>query len=94
MIISVKFFSIFREKMRRRKVDVEVPENITIEELLDLLSKKFGRRFSDLIYGSQIQSLSNIKFTLNGISTSHLQGLQTRLKNCDEIAIIPPVGGG
>jgi molybdopterin synthase sulfur carrier subunit len=94
MIISIKFFSIFREKMKRRKVDVEVPENITIEELLDLLSRKFGRRFADLINGSQIQSLSNIKFTLNGTSTSQLQGLQTRLKNCDEIAIIPPAGGG
>jgi molybdopterin synthase sulfur carrier subunit len=80
--------------MKRRKVDVEVNENITIEELLSLLSRKFGRRFSDLIYGSQIQSLSNIKFTINGRAISNLQGLQTRLKNSDEIAIIPPAGGG
>jgi len=61
---------------------------------LNLLSKKYGRPFTDYVYDEKGRVQSYIQVLLNGTSFTALQGLVTKLKDGDRVAIIPPVAGG
>jgi len=60
-----------------------------------MLSHKHGKPFMDYVYEAATgQPKSFLQFLVNGNSTLSLNGLNTELKDCDVLAILPPVGGG
>jgi len=94
MKITVKFFTAIREITSKGEEQIELSRVITVKELLDFLSKKYGRPFTDYVYDEKESVRSYIRFVVNGRSITTLQGLKTELKEGDKVAIIPPVGGG
>ncbi len=95
MRIIVKFFTILREMTGKRESEIETSDTIlTVRELLNQLSQKHGRKFVDYVYDEEGKTRSYLQFLINGRSITTLQGLETRLKDGDRVAIIPPVGGG
>jgi len=64
--------------------------------LFDVLSHSFGEEFADLIYDSRTKTVrGDIRILLNGRHIVHLpKGLDTELKEGDEVALFPPVAGG
>jgi len=94
MKITVKFFTVLREITGKREEKLEFPNSITMDELLDYLSKKHGRQFTDYVYNTNGEPRGYLQFLVNGKSITTLEGFKTRLKEGDKVAIIPPVGGG
>ncbi len=94
MRVTVKFFTTLREITSKREEEMDLPNSITVEELLRLLSKKHGKRFMDYVYDDRRKVQPHLQFLVNGRSTITLQGLKTKLGDGDHIAIVPPVGGG
>ncbi|MEM2122735.1 MAG: ubiquitin-like small modifier protein 1 [Candidatus Bathyarchaeia archaeon] len=95
MKIKVKFFASLREITGNKEEDIEVPENTTVEGLIEILSSKYGREFSDYIYDERTgKPRDHLQFLIDGRSASTLQGLKTKLRDECNFAIIPPVGGG
>ena len=95
MRVKVKFFASIREITGKKEEDVEVPDNTTVEELIEILSSKYGREFSDYVYDERTgKPRDHLQFLIDGRSASTLQGLKTRLRDGCNFAIIPPVGGG
>lgn len=94
MKIVVKFFTVLREITGKREEKAEFSDSVTINELLDYLSRKYGRQFTDYVYNAGGKPRGYLQFLVNGKSITTLEGFRTRLKEGDNVAIIPPVGGG
>ncbi len=94
MRVKVKYFTVLREITKKREEEIELPEAATVEGLLNLLSERHGRKFTEYVYGEVERARSHLQFLVNGRNTTTMQGFKTKLKNGDEVAILPPVGGG
>lgn len=94
MKVTVKFFTTLREITDKREEEIKSSSDLTVGELLEQLSKKYGRRFMDYVYDKKGNVQSYLQFLVNGRSITTLEGFKTKLKEGDRVAIIPPVGGG
>lgn len=94
MKIKAKFFTSLREITGKKVEEIQLQRVITVEELLILLSEKYGKEFREYIYNKNGKVQSFLSFILNGKNINVLQSFSTKLKEGDIIAIIPPVGGG
>lgn len=94
MKIEVKFFTSLREITGKKVDEIQLQSIITVEELLTLLSDKYGKKFIEYIYNKKGKVQDFLSFLVNGRNINVLQGFDTKLKQGDIIAIIPPVGGG
>lgn len=96
MQISVRFFTSLRELTGKKEEKLEFPENeiVTIKNVLEGLAERYGKSFAEYIYDGEGKVKIFLQFLINGRSASALNGLETRLKDGDVLAIIPPVGGG
>ncbi|MFN4133360.1 MAG: ubiquitin-like small modifier protein 1 [Candidatus Hadarchaeales archaeon] len=93
MAITVRLFANFREAAGTG--ELEIPHAATVEELLDILVEKFGENFSKLLYepgAKKLRTATNI--FVNGQAIAVMDGLSTKLKDGDSVAIFPPVAGG
>ena len=94
MKVEVKFFTSLREITGKKSDEIQLQNVITVEELLTLLSEKYGEKFREYIYNKKGKVQDFLSFLVNGKNINVLQGFDTELKEGDIIAIIPPVGGG
>jgi len=89
-LIKVKFPSVFTQITKERKVEVE---NVgTVRELLDKLFEKYPQLKERLIKDGEITPFINI--FVNGEDIRYLKGLDTELKDGDEVTFIPAISGG
>ena len=94
MNVEVKFFTSLREITGKKTDKIQLENVITIEELLTLLSYKYGKNFREYIYDKKGKVQGFLSFLVNGKNINILEGFDTKLKQGDNIAILPPVGGG
>lgn len=79
--VKVLYFSSIKDKLKKNSEEFEIDKDITVEEFLNILAKKYP----------QIENnLSNVMIAVNEeyVDKDYL------LKNNDVVAIIPPVSGG
>jgi len=79
--VRVKFFAAPREALGTGEIEMEVPPGTTVEELIGLLENKYP------VLRGYTRFLS---VSVNRAYT----GIQTELHDGDEVACLPPVGGG
>jgi len=94
MRVTVKFFTTLREIVGKREEEFEFSRGTTVKELLKHLSESYGQAFKEYIYNERGRVKSYLQFLINGKSITTLKGFETRLKDGDKVAIIPPIGGG
>lgn len=97
MQVTVRFFTSLRELVGRKEETVVFleDEKVTINLVLKMLTKKFGKPFVEYVYDHKTGELkSYLQLLVNGKSASTLSGMQTELRTGDVLAILPPVGGG
>ena len=94
MKVEVKFFTSLREITGKKVDEIQLQNTITVDELLILLSEKYGKNFREYIYNKKGDVQEFLSFLVNGKNINVLQGFDTKLKQGDTVAILPPVGGG
>jgi MoaD family protein len=69
---------------------------MTIEDLLQDLSLRFGPEFSAMVFEAETGIVSsNVKILINGRHYRNLPNkLKTRLASGDEVSLFPPIAGG
>jgi MoaD family protein len=93
--INIKFFAYLREIVGKKEIELEVDDHLDVENLLKVLSSKFGEEFSRYIVDDKTgKPRSYLQYLIDGRSASTLHGLKTELHDGSSFAIIPPVGGG
>lgn len=97
MEIHIRIRTILKLKkiIGKGAVEFSVKEGTTLEEALDKMIATFGKELESSLFSSEDRSLlQHIRLIVNGRDIAFLNGLQTVLKEGDEILILPPVSGG
>ncbi len=80
MKVRVRLFASLREHVGRELVDLEVPEQCSVDSLL----KAFTTRYP------KTEGLGPVLVAVN----QEIGGPETELEEEDEVALLPPVSGG
>jgi MoaD family protein len=95
MLIRIRYFGHFRMKFQKRSEEVQMSKNATLYNLLISLIAKYGESFKLHIFNPSSTGLSDdVLLNINGVPSSQLKGLKTKLNNGDEIDIMPLFSGG
>ena len=94
MKVEIKFFTSLREITGKKVDQLQLQSTITVDELIIMLSEKYGKKFREYIYNHKGEPQEYLSFLVNGTNINKIKGFDTKLKNEDIIAILPPVGGG
>ncbi len=88
--VRVKLLGILYEVTGWYQRDYELEEGATVGKLLEKLLKEYPR------LSEYLEEEEGVAPTIlvNGRSIDFLEGLNTRLRDGDTVAIIPPAGGG
>ena len=74
---------------------LELKDDASVGDLLFLLAEKHGENFKKAIYEPSGRDLkSNFILTVNGLLLNQLNGIETKLKDGDRVALMPIVSGG
>jgi sulfur-carrier protein len=92
MKVHLKAFASFKDILGKEK-DVDVKEGSSVGELLEDLSSK-NTKLKDAIFDETGQLRDYVILMKNRKSIEHMEGLNTKLSDGDEVAILPPVAGG
>jgi molybdopterin converting factor subunit 1 len=79
--VRVKFFAAPREVIGTSEVELEIPAGSTAGELIELLTEQYP-------------ALRSFTRFINVAVNRAYVGMQTELHDGDEVACLPPVGGG
>jgi molybdopterin synthase sulfur carrier subunit len=94
--VKVEFLGHVRNVIgSEREEEVEISEGSSIADLLAMLSEKYGEPFKKAVYeksGADVKS--NYIITVNGYLLNQLNGVETKLKNGDQVILLPIVSGG
>lgn len=81
MKIKVKFFASYKEVLGKEEIELELEENSNISHLLDILRNDYPK-------------LGNLMETLVVSVNLEYAEYDRKLKEGDEVALLPPVSGG
>lgn len=81
MKVQVKFFAAMREAMGRTEVELDLPSGATVQQLVNVIAEQYPLLNSYL------------DVTLIAVNRKYARP-HTELHPGDEVAFVPPVGGG
>ncbi len=91
-MVKVRFSSALSNLTHARETTLELGET-TIKGVLEKLTEEYGSDFEKrILENGKVRRFVNLY--LNGEDIRYLQGLETKVKDSDEISILPAVSGG
>lgn len=93
--MKVRFYATFRELIGRKEIEVHGVR--TVGELINYLAEHYSPEIKkELLQSPRVGPNKPLDgmILVNGHNVLHLKGLNTELKEEDEIHIFPPAGGG
>ena len=94
MEITVRYFTVLRKITQKRQENLEMKPNSTIEDMLAILTQKYGESFERYVSSGKGKKGLQLVFLLNGQDVRNFDGLKTKLHSGDLVAVIPPIAGG
>jgi MoaD family protein len=95
MKIKVKYLGPVALVVKKKEEELEVSSRASIHELLRKLSILYGKDFESEVLEDDGENIRNgMAITVNGKVIGQLDGMRTRLKMGDTIALLPLFLGG
>ena len=93
--IEVRFLGTFQRLSGKKRVQLKLDKPVTVRKVVTKLTETFSREFKQVLVDSQLDDpRPNALILVDGKEISALQGLETEVKDCEEIVLIPMVHGG
>jgi len=92
--MEINFFATLRQVVGQKTVEISLPDDSTVSQLLELVVEKFPRLRPELLDESG-QLWGHVHLFINGRDAHYLDDmLLTVIKKNDKVDIFPAVGGG
>jgi MoaD family protein len=93
--VDVRFLGIFQRLSGKKQVQIELDEQATVKDVMAKLSEAFSADFREVLVDSELDDpRPNALILVGGKEISALDGLETEVKDLDEIVLVPMVHGG
>ncbi|MHA1302490.1 MAG: ubiquitin-like small modifier protein 1 [Candidatus Heimdallarchaeaceae archaeon] len=89
--ITVLVFSTIKQIIGKKQLEMKAE---TVEDLLGQLFRKYGEGLESELTDNTGQLKKVYRVIINGRNVNLLNGLETKLKEGDLVAIVPAVAGG
>ena len=93
MKIKFKSFGPLRRVIKGKIIELEVPENSTVREVIDKVLEIYGEEAKRLVLDRDMIS-GNLILMLNQRDVDTISGEETLVKDGDEVVLLPHVQGG
>jgi MoaD family protein len=95
MKITVHTILGLRQALGQKKTEIDLPEGSALKDLFSLMKEKWGEKlFKHLYDPASGEVLAHLRIMVNGQTIQFLQGMETPLKEDDEVLILPLISGG
>ena len=93
--VEVRFLGIFQRLSGKKSYDLNLQEPATVKDVVTKLSETFSNKFKRILIDTQLgDPRPNALILVGGKEISVLQGLETEVKDAEEIVLVPMVHGG
>lgn len=93
--VEVRFLGIFQRLSGKKRFQVKLEEPATVRKVIMKLTETFSCEFKRVLVDSQLDDpRPNALILVGGKEISVLQGLETEIKDSEEIVLVPMVHGG
>ncbi|TKJ23241.1 MAG: hypothetical protein CEE43_03670 [Promethearchaeota archaeon Loki_b32] len=92
--IKTSFLSLLADIVGKEEISLSFDSPLTIREILVLLSSMIGRNFEENIFSSMGTLNKYIILGINGKDIRRFDGLDSIIKDGDEISFLPAIAGG
>lgn len=93
--VKVKFLGVFRQFSGRTRVLVKLEKPATVRKAIEKLTEAFSSEFKRALVDPELEDpRPNALILVNGKEISVLQGLETEVRDDDEIVLVPVSHGG
>jgi molybdopterin converting factor small subunit len=94
-IITIRFVGTFREVSNMKKLNLTIPEETKISNVLDCLTERLGEGFNNMLVNPLMDSFFLQELVLlNGVDITNLQGIDTPVYDGDKIVFLSVTHGG
>lgn len=77
------------------RTEIDLPDGSTVEDFLTYMKERWGDKLSARLFDPDSGAvLPYVRIMVNGQTIQFLEGMETPLKEGDEVLILPPVSGG
>jgi molybdopterin synthase sulfur carrier subunit len=84
-----------KEALGGGDVEMDLPQGTTVAGLLDRMRERWGERLSPHLFDPASDlPLPHVRVMVNGQTIRFLDGMETVLKEDDEVLLLPLVAGG
>jgi len=93
--VTVRFFPSLRKLVKADMLEIELPEGSGINDLLDYLTRRFGKKFLEALYISDLGFTNPYTSVIIDRKTRILSKSKNyKLKNNSVVYFLSPIGGG
>lgn len=92
--VKIRFFGMLKEMVGKREENLQIDDSSNVKDLIELLSSKHGKRFSDFVFDQKGNLREGFAFAVNGDSVNASKFSSTKCKDVKEFVILPPISGG
>ena len=93
MRLKLKYIATFRYVTGKRSEELEVKDSFKLADLLDLLVKRYGEKFRELVFDKD-GGLNEYSMVLVNGKVVNQEKLKLNLKDGDTVCFLPFVDGG
>ncbi len=97
--VSINFYGVIRDTVDKREIEITLPDEATVKDLIEFLVKKYGNKFKERVLDPEGNLRKSVKLSI-GDRVIRNDGMDERLKSKNSsksevtIFIFPQLGGG
>ncbi len=93
--VEVRFLGTFQRLSGRKRLQVKLEEPATVRKVIMKLTETFSSEFKQVLLDSKLEDpRPNSLILVGGKEISALQGLETEVRDAEEVVLVPMVHGG
>jgi len=93
--VEVRLMGVFQKLSGKKRVKIKLDEPASVKDIVTKLTEAFSQEFKKALIDAQLDDpRPNALILVDGKEINVLQGLETQVKDSQEIVLVPMVHGG